>query len=63
MFEKEKEKSEISETCCVHCEHYTTCFKLRHDRSIFNKGCEDFEKDLLFLELIGKEDEEESYFC
>ena len=56
MFEKEEEKSEISETCCVHCEHYTTCYKLRRDRSIFNKGCEDFEKDLVFLELIGKED-------
>lgn len=50
MPEKEIEE-EKSNTSCIYCEHYTTCYKLRHDRSIYDKGCEDFKRDVFYTEL------------
>lgn len=45
-----------SKTGCLYCTHYNDCHKLRHDRSVFNKGCEDFEEDILFVELSEEEE-------
>lgn len=47
----EKEVEENSKTSCIYCEHYTTCYKLRYDRSVYDKGCEDFERDEFYTEL------------
>ncbi len=47
MAEEQKEKSKTS---CVYCEHYCNCYKLQHDRSVYDKGCEDFEPDEFFIE-------------
>lgn len=52
MIEKEKEQKSKG---CVYCEHYTTCYKLRHDRSVYDKGCEDFARDEFYTELIEGE--------
>ena len=42
---------EESKTGCLYCIHYNGCYKLRHDRSVFDKGCEDFEEDTFFVEI------------
>lgn len=45
------EVEENSKTSCIYCEYYTTCYKLRYDRSVYDKGCEDFERDEFYTEL------------
>lgn len=57
----EVKANEKSKTSCLYCEHYTTCYKLRHDMSVYDKGCEDFEKDLYYLELVEEEEEGVNY--
>ena len=45
----------------VYIVNYTTCYKLRHDMRVYDKGCEDFEKDLYYLELVEEEKEGVNY--